>query len=232
MCLKLAHDMGLFEHLGHRDSSPKTTAELADLTKSDADFLKRILRHLAARGVVVELSTPADSYQATELSETLISEASSGIRYSHSTYMPVMQQAPAYLRSIGFVSPKDNRDGIFQNTIGEPGLTKFEWEQKPGNEERKKDFDQLMRYSTKYRKSWMDTFSPEGLAEASKDPNGTLLVDVGGGTGTDVAEFKRRFPKAIGKVILQDLPATIQTAREKNGYLLSEVSCLFGLCPV
>lgn len=65
------------------------------------------------------------------------------------------------------------------------------------------------------RPSWMDPgFYPvqERLA-AGLDTSAPLLVDVGGSTGHDLQEFRRKHPEVQGKLVLQDLPEVIEKAK-------------------
>jgi hypothetical protein len=65
------------------------------------------------------------------------------------------------------------------------------------------------------RPSWMDPgFYPvrERLA-AGLDTSAPLLVDVGGSTGHDLQEFRRKHPEVQGKFVLQDLPEVIEKAK-------------------
>lgn len=63
------------------------------------------------------------------------------------------------------------------------------------------------------RPSWMDAgFFPvqENLIDGFENSYGSaLLVDVGGSFGHDIGEFRRKFPDAPGRLILQDLPVVI-----------------------
>ena len=120
--MKIADDLQLFKQLGQRTSPPKTTAELAGSSDADPALLGRILRHLAGKGVIAELTSDGNSYHATELSETLaLPEGSSGIRHVAKLYTPVYQRVPDYLRSINYKVPRDSRNGPFQQTMGRPG---------------------------------------------------------------------------------------------------------------
>ena len=63
--------------------------------------------------------------------------------------------------------------------------------------------------------SWMDpVFYPveERLAVGSKtdEQKTVLLVDVGGGIGHDLEEFKEKHPKIPGRLILQELAQVIE----------------------
>jgi hypothetical protein len=43
-----------------------------------------------------------------------------------------------------------------------------------------------------------------------------LLVDVGGGVGHDLAEFRRKWPGVKGRLVLQDLGEVIEQAKAMN----------------
>lgn len=45
------------------------------------------------------------------------------------------------------------------------------------------------------------------------DRDAPLLVDVGGSTGHDLAEFRRKHPEVQGQFILQDLPEVVEKAQ-------------------
>ena len=67
------------------------------------------------------------------------------------------------------------------------------------------------------RLEWFD-FCPvdevilNGAKEQSEDS--ALLVDIGGGHGYDIQNFRRRFPHAPGHLVLQDLPPVIDDIKE------------------
>ncbi|KAJ0315165.1 hypothetical protein Brms1b_006278 [Colletotrichum noveboracense] len=75
-------------------------------------------------------------------------------------------------------------------------------------------FAQHMGAYRQGRPSWMDKgFYPvkERLLDGydhSKD--GVLLVDVGGSFGHDIDEFRKKYPKAPGRLVVQDLPSVIE----------------------
>ena len=81
-----------------------------------------------------------------------------------------------------------------------------------------------MEFTTRLRKSWIDVYTPDDLLREAKATDAPILVDIGGCTGTDVMELRRRYPDVPGRVILQDLPAVIDSAVEKHGDLMSQVS--------
>ena len=81
----------------------------------------------------------------------------------------------------------------------------------------------LMKFTTQFRKSWIDVFAPDDLLQKAREADVPALVDIGGGLGVDVIEFRRRYPNVSGRIILQELPAVIASAREKNAHLESQV---------
>ena len=65
------------------------------------------------------------------------------------------------------------------------------------------------------RPSWLDFFPAEdqlakGLRE---DDDAVLLVDVGGGMGQDLEEFRRRLPNVKGELVLQDQEEPVERAK-------------------
>lgn len=66
------------------------------------------------------------------------------------------------------------------------------------------------------RLGWMDRgLYPveENLANGvSKEEDAVLLVDVGGGTGQNLQDFRGKYPRLRGRLILQDKPEVIKTA--------------------
>lgn len=70
----------------------------------------------------------------------------------------------------------------------------------------------------------MDVFSPKDLLEKARDSDAPVLVDIGGGIGTDVVEFCRRYPNYPGRIVLQELPAVVASAQEKTIGLLNQVT--------
>lgn len=66
------------------------------------------------------------------------------------------------------------------------------------------------------RPSWMDVdFYPVQerlIAGLETTVDAVLLVDIGGGLGHDLGEFRRKHPHAPGRLILQDLRVVIEQA--------------------
>jgi hypothetical protein len=77
------------------------------------------------------------------------------------------------------------------------------------------------------RPSWIDPsiypVRERLLAGADSSSNSALLVDVGGNMGRDVKMFRKAFPDAAGRVVLQDLAPIIEAGpKEELGALKIE----------
>lgn len=77
-------------------------------------------------------------------------------------------------------------------------------------------FNEYMAHRRKDQAICWDVYPVE---EEAKDwgSDAALLVDIGGNIGHQCAEFKSRFPKIPGRVILEDLPGPISMARTTVG---------------
>lgn len=53
-----------------------------------------------------------------------------------------------------------------------------------------------------------------------------LLVDIGGGRGHDLLEFRNRFPEAPGKLVLEDLPSVIDEVRDAQDLNAGDVDAV------
>lgn len=63
---------------------------------------------------------------------------------------------------------------------------------------------------------WLDVFSVPSLA-SSITPDQVLFVDVGGNRGHQCARLRAKYPDLPGRIIVQDLPETIQHAPPIQG---------------
>lgn len=59
---------------------------------------------------------------------------------------------------------------------------------------------------------WFEFFPVEQKLQTS--PQNVVLVDVGGGIGHDIREFKAKFPHLPGKLVLQDLSQVIDDIKD------------------
>ena len=190
----------------------------------------RILKHLAAMEVIREVD--ADSYVPTKFANALaVPKYRDGISFwyandSHyflpsldtlltETYInsfdcigPSFMKLPEYLAKTGYKNPHSSVDGPFQYGHKSP-LQLFEWLKAHPNVQN--TFNNHMAGYRSGRQNWSDFYPvDERLGKGmNTDKDAVLLVDVGGGLGHDLEEFRSKHPSLSGRLILQDQAVVI-----------------------
>lgn len=169
------------------------------------------MKHLAAARVIEEVD--ADTFAPTGLSNALIEpKYRDAFPTVNDAAGPPLRQLHRYLASTGFKNPTNPTDGPFQyghNTT----LHTFEWMKE--HPLIYQQFGNFMAGYTQGRPSWLDFFPAEdrivkGLSEKEE---AVLLVDVGGGMGQDLEEFRRRMPSVKAELVLQDQEEFVERAK-------------------
>ncbi|KAH6640167.1 S-adenosyl-L-methionine-dependent methyltransferase [Chaetomium tenue] len=214
MALSIAVDIGLFHHMVKDGDRPKKAEEMAETLGIHPPLLCRLMRHVAAMGYIVEVA--ADEYKLTNFTKSLtIPIIGDGYPCIVNGCLAALNATPNWLSTHAFQTPNDVSHGPYQAAYNTP-LNFFEWLQ--ANQPYGTQFNHHMGGYRQGRPSWMDPdFYPvqerlvQGLDTTTADA--ALLVDIGGGLGHDLAEFRRKHPRAPGRLVLQDVPAVIaQTA--------------------
>jgi hypothetical protein len=81
------------------------------------------------------------------------------------------------------------------------------------------DFQQWMALKQAASTSWTDWFDIQrNIIDGfdARSPDNVLLVDVGGGEGKYLREFKEKFQIAPGQLVLQDLPNVIEAIENSH----------------
>ncbi|PYH84606.1 o-methyltransferase [Aspergillus uvarum CBS 121591] len=212
--IEIGVDVDLFTALS-RDDKPKSAAELAMATGVSQVMLARVLKHLAAMGVIKE--TGPDEYRRTGFSTTMQSP-----RYSDA--YPCMTGCvtagvlglPAHLKATNYMLPNDGTKCAFQRGFN-TSLHFFDFLKE--HPQHASEFNNHMSVYHQGRPSWMDLgFYPVHtlVQEATVSPDEVLLVDIAGGIGHDLSEFHRKWPELPGRLIVQELPEVVSQARELN----------------
>lgn len=123
---------------------------------------------------------------------------------------PAFASLTTYFQKNGFGSLSDPKNGPFQKVTG--STTFFDYAQ--ANPPWGVYLNHHMGGYSQGRPSWMDHgFFPveERLLKDADTSSGdaALLVDIGGNIGHDLDEFRRKFPEAKGRLVLQDLKRVI-----------------------
>ncbi|GKZ38832.1 hypothetical protein AbraIFM66950_011355 [Aspergillus brasiliensis] len=210
--IETAIDVGIFRLLAE-NNRPKSVQELASATGVDLVLLERIMRHLGAINAVVE--TKSGEYATNGFSFTLAHTkySESFLAYAGSMY-PANHAILKFLRQNNYQAPTDGHHCPLQLAFNTPDAF---FEHLAHNPALNTQFNHLMSVYHQGKASWMDPgFYPVDrlLHQFPTDNNPVLLVDVGGGKGHDLMEFRTKWPDLPGRLILQDQPAVLAEATD------------------
>ncbi|KAJ5514342.1 O-methyltransferase family 2 [Penicillium fimorum] len=215
--LRIGADMGLFRSLARSDVS-LSTMQIAEITGASPPFLERILRYLAATGIIKE--TGVNEYTTNSITHVLADPKGEAMIYhGFDTMGPVMQAMPAFFAENNYQDVTVNTNTPFQKAHNTK-LTSFEWlVQHP------KHFENLQKIMTALQGSeWtegFDLFINEArkvpFKVSSAAPEIPFFVDVGGGHGHQCIELAKKYPNLLGYLVLQDLPEAVKNLTPIDG---------------
>ena len=119
---------------------------------------------------------------------------------------------PAFLARNGYKNPQDAADCPFQCAHDTTKVCFQYLAERPELQER---FNSYMGGRRQGERSWFDPhyFPVEKKLQDAELEDGTpLLIDVGGGLGHDAEGFRKSYPNLPGRLIVQDLPGSIEQA--------------------
>ncbi|KAF2178899.1 S-adenosyl-L-methionine-dependent methyltransferase [Zopfia rhizophila CBS 207.26] len=184
---KIGADLHIFEYLTASEK-PLSHSQLAEQTGAAPVLLGHILRAQAAFGQLQE--TGKNEYTANRMTRALAN--------------------PNVLGAITHTF--DVNDVVTQafNTK----LTPFEWLQEHPDHMKSLGHAMAIQRSS----HWIDSYPVEKeVGNFSAQPDKVILVDVGGGFGQQAIAFKTKFSHLPGRVIVQDIPATLDKAKPAEG---------------
>ena len=119
---------------------------------------------------------------------------------------------PEFLRETKHQNPVDNDHGPFQYAFKtDQGV----WAYISERPQRLNAFNTFMEGQREGRAPWFNHFPVEdSFDNESNHADAVLIVDVGGGRGHDMKAFKKAFPDQRGRLIVQDLPTTIDEIQD------------------
>jgi len=158
----------------------------------------------------------------------LIFAVINGLRFECATRS--LANMPNYLESTGFKDVTEGPGPFESSHYTQDGMFEFLNKRPP----LMNNFNDFMAGSLETRKSWFETFPVQEilLNGTSSDPESVLLIDVAGGEGHDVQAFHRSFPDAPGKLVLQDLPPTIDNIKSLDAAIIRQKYDFFTAQPV
>lgn len=206
--IKAGCDIGLFKTLV-ASQTPLTTAEIANATKAEPALLGRILRYLAATRFIME--TGKDQFGANLNTQSLADPAIEGsLNYIFTIAIPAYLALPEFMRQTSFRTPPGTQCAWQQSV-----KTDMDWyphyKQHP---EQLSYFQKLM--SVPRDGEWFDVV-PFAEEAANVSPDHALFVDIGGNIGHQSKRLRSKYPTLPGRVIVQDLPESVNVATPAQG---------------
>ncbi|KAF4853492.1 O-methyltransferase mpaG [Colletotrichum siamense] len=206
--LTYAVDSGLFTLMA-QTQAPQRVSDLACRLGHDPALIGRIMRHLGAMQYITE--TGPDEYKPTNFSNALtITSMGAGYPCVAGACMEALAKFHEFAKKTNYREPND----VFNSPLQYGYNTKLDcFSHFAANPPYDMQFAQHMGAYRQGRPSWMDKgFYPvkERLLDGfDHSEDAVLLVDVGGSFGHDIDEFRKKYPKAPGRLVLQDLPSVI-----------------------
>lgn len=188
------------------------------------------MKHLVATNILTEEGT--NRFVNTRVSSQFTeAKYSDGIVYCYDVAGPAFRTMPTYFAETKYANPVDPVACPFQHAH------KTEAHFFPWLVQNPKYLAAFGSYMSGYRQgkpSWMDSgFYPvhERLA-AGVGKEDVLLVDVGGGSGHDLIELKRKLPNLPGQMILQDKAEVIKAIESLPAGITAQTHDFFTAQPV
>ncbi|KAL2068852.1 hypothetical protein VTL71DRAFT_15190 [Oculimacula yallundae] len=205
---KVLIDLGIFKALA-RFEQPRTATQLAHESGADPALIKRLLKLVAVEKFVDEVGP--DTYAANDITRCIALPGPEGAIEDMFMSQRTLSDFPEFLKENKYANPtdKDNSGWMYGRQTKQHY---FEYINSPGQEKKLEVFRKHMAFKTVGLK-WFEVpqimDSVFGTSRCGKDD--ALLVDVGGSGGHDLIDFRKAHSSLPGRLILQDLPATIDS---------------------
>ena len=208
MATKVLIDLGIFKILA-KAAEPITASKLAQDTGADRALIERLLKHIAVVFFVDEAGP--DTYIANDTTRCIASPGAQGAIEDTFQMVRVASEFPDFLRETNYVNPTDKDKSAWKYAY-KTDQHFFDHINSPGQERKLEAFSNHMQFKTVGLK-WYEV---PGIMEAAFGDTkigeqDALLIDIGGNGGHDLIGFHTAHPSLSGRLILQDLPAIIQS---------------------
>ncbi|KAJ6097481.1 O-methyltransferase family 2, partial [Penicillium canescens] len=205
--IRMGVQLGIFTQISQNPEHGVTAQEIAERSGASPIVVDQFLRLLAVTGYVDQHAQRFKPSVRTMVMADPNMEATTRVCFDIGNCCT--SKAPEFFRQNKNQFPSSARDTPFQLGLN-TDLNYFEWlDQNPALA---KDFQQWMALKQEATASWTDWFDIQNHIIDGFDvqsPDNVLLVDVGGGEGKYLREFKEKFPTAPGQLVLQDLPNVV-----------------------
>ncbi|KAL8670613.1 MAG: hypothetical protein Q9168_004862 [Polycauliona sp. 1 TL-2023] len=229
--VRVAIDLKLFASVEEAGASGRNVDEIEADTGVDAILLLRLLRTLAAIGLLRQVDE--QHWAATNLTHSCTNPTvESGLKFMFDFIGPVFQSLPPSLAKRKYRCPTAT-EGPLQDAY-DTKLAGWELILNPQFSESLKDCNAFMKGRREGSASWLQfyPFAENIMADAASEPEAVLVVDVGGGLGHGLVEIQEKFPACKGRLLLQDLPKTVEQAETNGGIFEPMAHDIFASQPI
>ncbi|OAL46376.1 O-methyltransferase [Pyrenochaeta sp. DS3sAY3a] len=208
MASKVLSDLGIFRILA-TSSEPRIAGEIARDVGADRHLVERLLKHAATASFVEE--TGPDTYRANEITRCCATPGAKGAIDDIFQAFPVVGAVPQFLKDTNYANPTDKNNTAWKVAY-KTDQHFFEYVNTPGREDKLEALRNHMSFKTVGLR-WFEV--PELMeslfSEETSSKEHVALIDVGGSGGHDLLAFREAMPSVSGRLILQDLPTTIDS---------------------
>jgi len=190
---------------------PFNITELAEKTSVDIHLLKRLLRYYQATDVIAQVGD--DTYQSTNVTRALSNDDhANSLRWTRKITAHGALNLPDWLQSHSYADPVSILPTAWSSTLNTT-LHPYGWlAENPWALE----LAQLhMRVQREGRPLFFDALDFQSRFAQDATSETVLFVDVGGSTGPQSRELRKRFPELEGRVLLQDRPEVVEQAKDE-----------------
>ncbi|KAI1264328.1 S-adenosyl-L-methionine-dependent methyltransferase [Xylariaceae sp. FL1019] len=208
---KIGHDTGLFDILTDLEGRSITHIELARRTQVNPSLMSRLLRYYQSFDMISQPDD--DEFTANNVTRALVKPGGkSGVEWNFTAVNPTLTALPQFLRenpstdlsdisSIPWYMAHDTPDPVFKWINERPDVLA--------------SFAGWMVGQRDGLPSFLDVLDfEEEFAQGVSDDD-TVFVDIGGSMGHQCVALRKKCPKLMGKVVLQDLPETIEKVKRE-----------------
>ncbi|KAF2962887.1 hypothetical protein GQX73_g10684 [Xylaria multiplex] len=213
-----------FQHdeSGSRESLIEATRDLLTAAERPVESLLWSIWALPTRTVAARVAIDLQIFQTTIQDGSRpksIDELAAPMKASPEVVERIARlsfsRLPEYLRSTRFQNPQDPTNGPFQFANQWDGHA-FDWIAE--HQEVFQAFHGFVYTLRAHRPSWFEMYPVKERLIEGMDIEGSAsaLVDIGGGTGQTLEDFRAHVPNYTGKLVLQDLPKVIEAAQKQG----------------
>ncbi|KAI5306548.1 hypothetical protein KEM56_000312 [Ascosphaera pollenicola] len=227
LSIKLSVDLDLYRLIVEKNR-PVSLDELVESTKASKGLLVRILRLQAAIKYVHEESPFV--YGPTSMTRLMLDRKSIATVNLMWLGMKTLSHTPEYLKKTNYENPTGTSEGPLFDAYG---ITTSLWDWLAADPQRQDTAATFMEADQAGRPSWVDWFPvKERVIDGFGGDSDVLQVDIGGGRGHDMAQFKAALPDAPGRLIVQDLPQVISSIKGLDSSIVCQTYDFFTPQPV